>query len=93
MNDTQITTRTVRKVFRAGNSLAVPLPGAALRALSVDEGDLVDLEIVPSAAAVVVWRRGDLRRGGLTLDFVAQVGAFVEAYGEALAGLPFDGDA
>jgi antitoxin component of MazEF toxin-antitoxin module len=77
----------VRKLFRAGNSVAVAIPGTALSALGLAEGDYVRLEHDAAAGALLLWPHTAHERLGLSSEYVRQIGEFLRDYGAALAAL------
>jgi antitoxin component of MazEF toxin-antitoxin module len=77
----------IRRLFRTGNTLAMPVPQAAAEALSAAEGDYVLVEHDAAAGAVLVWPLAAQQRLGLGSDYVRTVADFLRDYGDALAAL------
>ncbi len=80
----------IRKLFWAGNTLAVSVPQATATALGVAEGDYVLVEHDAAAGALLVWPLAARERLGVGSAYVQTVAAFVRDYGDALAALEAD---
>ncbi len=77
----------VRKLFRAGNSLAVAIPGAMAAALGLTAGNYVRLEHDATAGAVLLWPYQAHARRGVDSEYMRAVADFLRDYGPALAAL------
>ena len=76
----------LRKLFVAGRTLAVGVPGAAATELGLEVGQLVEVEWDTAAGLLLVSPAGAARRTPRPA-YVEQVTAFVADYGTALAAL------
>jgi antitoxin component of MazEF toxin-antitoxin module len=77
----------LRKLFRAGNSLAVGVPRDMAGALGLGEGDYVEIECDGEAGALLIWPRAARARTLPRPEYVRAVAAFLQDYGDALAAL------
>ena len=77
----------LRKLFRAGNSLAVGVPRQMAGALGLGEGDYVEIECDSEAGALLIWPRAAYARTLPRPDYVRAVAAFLQDYGGVLAAL------
>jgi antitoxin component of MazEF toxin-antitoxin module len=77
----------LRKLFRAGNSLAVGVPRDMAGALGLGEGDYVEIECDGEAGALLIWPRAAHARTLPRPEYVRAVAAFLQDYGDALAAL------
>ena len=77
----------LRKLFRAGNSLAVGVPRHMAGALELDEGDYVEIDCDRGAGALLIWPRAAHARALPRPEYVRAVAVFLQDYGPALAAL------
>jgi antitoxin component of MazEF toxin-antitoxin module len=77
----------IRKLFRAGNSLAVGVPRDGASALGLGEGDYVEVECDSEAGALIIWPRAAYERNLPRPEYVRAVAAFLQEYGAALTAL------
>lgn len=75
-----------RKVFRAGNSLVVSIPGDAIEHLGLGEGSEVIVEVDRDEGRIVIYP-SEIELEGVDKEFSRQVDEFIEAYRPALEEL------
>ncbi len=73
-----------RKVFRAGNSLVVSIPGDAIEHLGLGEGSEVIVEVDREEGRIVIYP-SEIK--GVDKEFARQVDEFIETYRPALEEL------
>jgi putative addiction module antidote len=75
-----------RKVFRAGNSLVVSIPGDAIEFLGLGEGSEVVVEVDRDEGRIVIYP-SEIEIKGVDKHFARQVDEFIETYRPALEEL------
>jgi putative addiction module antidote len=75
-----------RKVFRAGNSLVVSIPGDAIEHLGLGEGSEVIVEVDRDEGRIVIYP-SEIELKGVDKEFSRQVDEFIETYRPALEEL------
>lgn len=73
-----------RKVFRAGNSLVVSIPGDAIEFLGLGEGTEVVVEVDRDEGRILIYP-SEIK--GVDKEFARQVDEFIEIYRPALEEL------
>jgi putative addiction module antidote len=75
-----------RKVFRAGNSLVVSIPGDAIELLGLGEGSEVVVEVDRDEGRIMIYP-AEIEIKGVDEEFARQVDEFIETYRPALEEL------
>lgn len=76
----------VRKVFRTGNSLAVPLPDEVIELLGLGEGSEIDVEIDIDGRRILLTQ-ANAAAPDIDSTFARQLDEFIEQYRSALVAL------
>lgn len=75
-----------RKVFRAGNSLVVSIPGDAIEFLGLGEGSEVIVEVDRDEGRILIYP-SEIEIKGVDQEFARHVNEFIETYRPALEEL------
>lgn len=75
-----------RKVFRAGNSLVVSIPGDAIEHLGLREGSEVVVEVDRDEGRILIYP-SEIEIEGVDKEFARQTEEFIERYRPALEEL------
>jgi putative addiction module antidote len=77
----------LRKIFRAGNSIVVSIPGEILDELHISEGDEVSVELDLQHRHILISPVQKAIPSGINEAFANQVNDFIEKYRPALEAL------
>lgn len=76
----------VSKVFKTGDSLAIPLPEEVVARLGLQEGEEVSVSLDDVSGRLIVKPKHSVI-AGIDRTFAKQLDEFIEKYGPALEGL------
>jgi putative addiction module antidote len=77
----------LRKIFRTGNSVVVPLPKEAIEYLQLDEGSEVKIEVDRENHQIIIIPANDPGIKGADQKFARQAAEFIEQYRPVLKEL------